>query len=104
VQLSTITGDPVGTKAFVLGMVRGMAYIRDNHDGAFAAAMKEFPDVTPAIMKASMQRAYDDKLWEWSGEITPGAVKTAEAVVKEAGLLKDDVAYNEIIDLRFVPK
>jgi NitT/TauT family transport system substrate-binding protein len=104
VQLNTITSDPVGTKTFVLGMVRGMAFIRDNHDGAIAAAMKEFPDVTPAIMKASMQRAYDDKLWEWSGQITPGAVKTAEAVVKEAGLLKEDVPYNEIVDLRFVPK
>jgi NitT/TauT family transport system substrate-binding protein len=104
VQLSTITSDPAGTKAFVLGMIRGMAFVRDNHDGAIAAAMKEFPDVTAPIMKASMQRAYDDKLWEWSGRITPDAVKTAEAVVKEAGLLKDDVAYNEIIDLRYLPK
>ena len=104
VQLSTITGDPAGTKAFVLGMVRGMAFVRDNHDGAIAVAMKEFPDVTPAIMKLAMQRAYDDKLWDWSGQITPGAVKTAEAVVKEAGLLKDYVPYDEIIDLRFVPK
>jgi NitT/TauT family transport system substrate-binding protein len=104
VQLSTITSDPAGTKAFVLGMIRGLAFVRDNHDGAIAAAMKEFPDVTLPIMKASMQRAYDDKLWEWSGRITPGAVKTAEAVVKEAGLLKDDVAYDEIVDLRYVPK
>jgi NitT/TauT family transport system substrate-binding protein len=104
VTLTTITSDPVTTKAFVNGMIKGMAFIRDNHDGAMAAAMKEFPDVTPAIMKASMQRAYDDKLWEWSGRITPGAVKTAEAVVKEAGLLKDDVPYNDIIDLRYVPK
>jgi NitT/TauT family transport system substrate-binding protein len=104
VTLTTITSDPVTTKAFVNGMIKGMAFIRDNHDGAMAAAMKEFPDVTPAIMKASMQRAYDDKLWEWSGKITPGAVKTAEAVVKEAGLLKDDVPYNDIIDLRYVPK
>ena len=104
VTLNTITSDPGTTKAFVNGMIKGMAFVRDNHDGAMAVAMKEFPDVTPPIMKASMQRAYDDKLWEWSGRITPGAVKTAEAVVKEAGLLKDDVPYNDIIDLRYVPK
>jgi NitT/TauT family transport system substrate-binding protein len=104
VTLNTITSDPVTTKAFVAGMIKGMAFVRDNRDGAMAVAMKEFPDVTPAIMKVSMQRAYDDKLWEWSGRITPGAVKTAEAVVKEAGLLKDDVPYNDIIDLRYVPK
>lgn len=104
VPLSAITGDPVGTKAFVMGVVRGLAFVRDNHDGAMAVAAKEFPDLTPPILKASMDRAYADKLWEWSGTITPAAVKTAESVVKEAGLLKDYVPYNEIIDLRFVPK
>lgn len=104
VTLTTITGDPAGTKNFVLGMIKGMAFVRDNHDGAVAAAMKEFPDVAPGIMKAAMQRAYDDKLWEFSGQITPAAVNTAEAVVKEAGLLKENVPYAEIIDLRFVPK
>jgi NitT/TauT family transport system substrate-binding protein len=104
VTLNTITGDPVGTRAFVMGMIRGMAFVRDNHDGAFAAAAKEFPDLTVPILKASMQRAYDDKLWEWSGQISPAAVKTAEAVVKEAGLLKEDVPYAEIIDLRYLPK
>lgn len=104
VTLNTITSDPAGTKAFVMGMIKGMAFIRDNHDGALAAASKEFPDVARAIMKASLQRAYDDKLWEWSGQISTGAVKTAEAVVKEAGLLKEDVPYAEIVDLRYVPK
>ena len=104
VTLATITGDPVTTKSFVAGMIRGMAFVRDNHDGAIAIAMKEFPDVAPGVMKASMQRAYDDKLWEWSGQITQAAVNTAEAVVKEAGLLKDTVPYAEIIDLRYVPK
>jgi NitT/TauT family transport system substrate-binding protein len=104
VPLSAITSDPVNTKAFVMGVVRGLAFVRDNRDGAMAAAAKEFPDLSAPILKASMQRAYDDKLWEWSGRISPAAVKTAEAVVKEAGLLKNYVPYNEIIDLRYVPK
>ena len=104
VTLNTITSDPVGTKAFVMGMVKGLAYLRDNHDGSLAIAGKEFPDVPAPILKASLQRAYDDKLWEWSGFISPASVKTAEAVVKEAGLLKDDVPYAEIIDMRFVRK
>jgi NitT/TauT family transport system substrate-binding protein len=104
VTLNTITSDPVTTKAFVNGMIRGLAYVRDNHEGATAIAAKEFPDVTPTILKASMQRAYDDKLWEWSGQITTGAVKTAESVVIGAGLLASEVPYAEIIDLRYVPK
>ena len=85
-------------------MVKGLAFTRDNHDGSMAIAGKEFPDLTPAVLKASMQRAYDDQLWEFSGKISVAAVNTAEAVVKEAGLLKDTVPYAEIIDLRYIPK
>jgi NitT/TauT family transport system substrate-binding protein len=104
VTLATITGDAATTRAFVAGMIRGMAFVRDHHDGALAAAAKEFPDLSPPVLKASLQRSYDDKLWEWSGQITPGAVKTAESVVKTAGLLADYVPYNQIIDLRYVAK
>jgi NitT/TauT family transport system substrate-binding protein len=104
VTLATITNDAPTTKEFVLGIIHGMAFIRDNHAGALAAAAKEFPDVPAPILKASLQRAYDDKLWEWSGQITPASVVTAEDVVKTAGLLASDVPYNEIVDLRYVPK
>ena len=104
VTLATITGDPVTTKSFVAGMLKGLAFIRDNHDGALAACAKEFPDVSAPVLKASLQRAYDDKLWEWNGQISPAAVKTAESVVKTAGLLASDVPYAEIVDLRYVPK
>lgn len=104
VTLNTITGDPATTKAFVAGMVRGLAFVRDHHDGTLAAAAKEFPDLTPGVLKAALQRAYDDKLWEWSGQITPAAVNMAESVVKEAGLLAAFVPYSEIVDLRYLPK
>jgi NitT/TauT family transport system substrate-binding protein len=67
-----------------------------------AIAAKEFPDLTPPILKASMQRSYDDYLWEFSGMVTPASVRTAEAVVKAAGLLTEDVAYGEIVDMRYV--
>lgn len=104
VTLTTITSDPVTTRSFVAGMIRGMEFIRDHHDGALAAAAKEFPDLTSPVLKASLQRSYDDKLWEWSGKITPESVRTAESVVKTAGLLAADVPYSEIIDLRYVAK
>jgi NitT/TauT family transport system substrate-binding protein len=102
IPLSTITGDPTTTRAFVTGMLKGLAYIRDNHAGAQAIAAKEFPDVPPAILTASMRRSYADSLWEFSGQITPASVRTAESVVEAAGLLKQDVAYSEIIDTRYV--
>lgn len=43
VPLGTVTGDPGTTRAFVDGMIKGLAFIRDNHDGAAAIAAKEFP-------------------------------------------------------------
>src|SRR5579883_181991 len=104
VPYATITGDPATTRAFVAGMLKGLAFIRDNRDEATAIAAKEFPDVTAPILRASMRRAYDDSLWEFSGMITPGSVKTAEAVVKAAGLLSREVAYDQIVDVRYVKR
>jgi NitT/TauT family transport system substrate-binding protein len=101
---ATITGDAVTARAFVRGMIAGMAFIRDHHDGALAAAQKEFPDLAPPVLKAALQRAYDDNLWEWSGTITPASVKTAESVVEAAGLLANDVPFDQLVDLRFVGK
>lgn len=34
--------------------------------------------------------------------ITPASVRTALAVVRAAGLLNQDVAYSEIVDVRYV--
>jgi NitT/TauT family transport system substrate-binding protein len=104
VTLATVTSDPATTREFVAGVIRGLAFIRDHRDGALAAAAKEFPDISPPVLKASLDRSYDDKLWEWSGQISPSSVKTAESVVKAAGLLASDVPYNEIVDLRYVAK
>jgi NitT/TauT family transport system substrate-binding protein len=102
VTQATITNDAFTARAFVRGMIAGMAFIRDHRDGALTAAQKEFPDLAPSVHKVALQRAYDDKLWEWSGTITPAAVKTAESVVEAAGLLAADVPFNELVDLRFV--
>jgi NitT/TauT family transport system substrate-binding protein len=102
VPLKTITDDPVTTTAFVAGMKKALAFVRDHPEGALAVAAKEFPDLTAPILKASLQRSYDDQIWEYSGMITPAAIRTAEAVVKAAGLLTQDVAYSEIVDMRYV--
>jgi NitT/TauT family transport system substrate-binding protein len=104
VTQATITNDPVTARSFVRGMIAGMAFIRDHHDGALAAAQKEFPELSPSVLKTALQRAYDDKLWEWSGTITRASVKTAESVVETAGLLANDVPFDELVDLRFVGK
>jgi NitT/TauT family transport system substrate-binding protein len=41
-------------------------------------------------------------MWSPDGMISKPAWATAKAVVREAGILKSDVAYEEIIDMSFV--
>jgi len=101
VSQASITADPATARAFVAGMKKALAFVRDQKDATYAIAAKEFPDMTPVELKASLARAYDDNLWEWDGKITPDSVKTAEAVVIAAGLLATDVPYTEIIDPEF---
>jgi NitT/TauT family transport system substrate-binding protein len=101
VTQQTIDGDPQGVQAFVTGMKRGLAFVRDHRPETEAIAAKEFPDMTPGELHASLARAYDDELWEWDGRITRASVKTAEDVVIAAGLLAAQVPYDEIIDPQF---
>jgi NitT/TauT family transport system substrate-binding protein len=101
VAQQSISSDPQSARAFVAGMKKALAFVRDQKDAATAIAAKEFPDMSPTELKASMDRAYDDQLWEWDGKITPDSVKTAEAVVIAAGLLAAEVPYTEIIDPQF---
>jgi NitT/TauT family transport system substrate-binding protein len=101
VTQATIDNDTATVRTFVNGMLRGLALVRDHHDEAQAIAAKEFPDLTPAEIKAALDRAYSDQIWEFSGKITPESVKTAESVVEAAGLLTGDVPYAEIVDPEF---
>jgi NitT/TauT family transport system substrate-binding protein len=97
----SVTSDPQTARAFVAGMKKGLAFVRDRREETLAIAAKEFPDMTPSELKTSMDRSYADQLWEWTGKITPGSVKTAEAVVIAAGLLAAEVPYQTIIDPQF---
>ena len=101
VTQQSVTSDPPTARAFVAGMKRGLAFVRDHQAETQAIAAKEFPDMTPSELKSSLVRAYADQLWEWDGKITPDSVKTAEAVVIAAGLLAAEVPYQEIIDPQF---
>jgi NitT/TauT family transport system substrate-binding protein len=101
VAQQSVTSDPATARAFVAGMRKGLAFVRDRQAETLAMAAKEFPDMTPAELKTSMARAYADQLWEWSGKITPDSVKTAEAVVIAAGLLTAEVPYQAIVDPQF---
>jgi NitT/TauT family transport system substrate-binding protein len=66
-------------------------------------AKLEFPSMAEHLLEATIHRSYEDELWEYSGQITEDAVNTGLAVVRFAGLLKDDtIGYTDIVDMQFV--
>ena len=53
-------------------------------------------------LRATLDRSFRDEMWSKDGFISPAAWTTASAVVRSTGILKADVKYEEIIDMRFV--
>ena len=97
----SIKADPAAVRAFVTGMKKALLLVRDHKEDAIAVAAKEFPDLTPSVLRSAFDRAYTDQIWEWDGKITPASWKTAESVVIAAGLLASEVPYAEVIDSEF---
>ena len=56
----------------------------------------------PADLRATLERSFKDEMWSRDGMVSRPAWATASAVVREAGLLKNDIGYDEIIDMSFV--
>ena len=102
VRLDTIQKDPELVRAFVRGMVKGLKFTYAQPDKAAEIAKKQFPTMPLEDMKATLDRSFKDELWSKDGMISRAAWDTGSAVVREAGILKSDVKYDEIIDMSFV--
>ena len=94
--------DPATVKSFVKAVVRALRYVDANRDEMLAFAKTEFPTASEEDLKASLDRAFADRIYSTDGFITPESWTTGETIVREAGILKQPVAYNEVIDMRFV--
>jgi len=104
VRLDTIRKQPGLVEAFVHGMLKGMKVLYQNRDEAAEIAKKQFPTMPLADLKATMDRSFADQLWTRDGTISRAAWDTAKSVVMAAGMLKQDITYDEIIDMSFVDK
>jgi NitT/TauT family transport system substrate-binding protein len=97
-----IEKDPATVKKFVKAVVRALIYT-DTHRGEILEFAKaEFPTATEDDLKASLDRSFADGIFSPDGVITEESWKTGETIVLEAGILKQHVAYDEVIDMRFV--
>jgi NitT/TauT family transport system substrate-binding protein len=102
VRFDTVKNDRQTVAKFVRAMSKGLKFTHDNHEQAVALARKEFPTMSPEAIKMTLDRAFADDLWSEDGMITPESWVTGQAVVREAGILKQDVPYDAIIDMQFM--
>src|SRR5215475_4837703 len=84
------------------GMVKGLKFLYANPNQAAEIAKKQFPTMALEDLKATLDRSFGDQMWSKDGMISKEAWATGSAVVREAGILKTDVKYEEIIDMSFV--
>ena len=102
VRKEAIDKDPETVKNFVAGVIKGLRFTHDHHDEAAAIAKLEFPTMAAEDLKATLDRSFADDIWSQDGSVSEQAWLTAQAVVREAGLLKQDVPYADIFDMSFV--
>jgi len=102
IRLDSIQKEPEVVRGFVRGMVKGLKFLYANKDESAEVAKKQFPTMPLDDLKATLDRSFADEMWSKDGMITRAAWDTGKSVVMEAGILKTDVKYDEIIDMSFV--
>ncbi|MEF2968217.1 ABC transporter substrate-binding protein [Paenibacillus sp. M1] len=103
IKQDNIANDPETVGKFVAGIQKGLEFLRDNHEESMAIAKQEFPTMDEELLEITLERSYEDEMWEFTGQISEESVNTGLSVVRAAGLLKDDnIGYSDIIDTQFV--
>ena len=102
VRLDSIQKEPEVVRGFVKGMVKGLKFLYANPNESAEIAKKQFPTMPLEDLKATLDRSFRDAMWSKDGMISKEAWATGSSVVREAGILKTDVKYEEIIDMSFV--
>jgi NitT/TauT family transport system substrate-binding protein len=102
VRLDSIQKEPEVVRDFVRGMVRGLKLLYGDPKEASAIAKAQFPTMPIEDLRATLDRSFADEMWSRDGTISREAWATARNVVRDVGILKADIKYDEIIDMRFV--
>ncbi len=102
VRKESIDTNKDAVAGFVRGVMRGLEFTYANPDEAAKIAKADFPTMNPDDLKATLTRTFADELWSKKGLISEQSWTTAKSVVMAAGLLKQDVPYDAIIDMSFV--
>jgi NitT/TauT family transport system substrate-binding protein len=102
IRYDSIKTEPETVRKFVRAMSKALQYTLKNKDEAVKIAKLEFPTMKDADLVATIDRSYADHIWSEDGQVSEQSWKTAEKVVRSANILKEDVAYSAIIDMKFM--
>jgi NitT/TauT family transport system substrate-binding protein len=102
VRLDTIQKEPELVRTFVRGMIEGLKFTYANPAAASEIAKGQFPTMPLGDLRATLDRSFKDEMWSKDGMISRQSWETAKSVVRDAGILKEDVPYEAIIDMSFV--
>ncbi|GIG40242.1 ABC transporter substrate-binding protein [Cellulomonas phragmiteti] len=104
VPRATVEEDPELVQAFVDALAKGQQRIEEDREYAEKLAAAQFPTMEPAVLTATLDRAYADGLWGGS-VLTEEAVETALEVARSGEILDDSATpqtFDVIADTRFV--
>ena len=102
VRLDTVRKEPELVRAFVRGITKGLKFLYANPVETSEIAKAQFPTMPIEDLRATLDRSFKDEMWSRDGTISRQSWATASAVVRDAGILKSDIKYEEIIDMSFV--
>jgi NitT/TauT family transport system substrate-binding protein len=97
-----IRKEPALVRGLVKAVMRGLIYTNSHAAEMVDFAKAEFPTASRDDLQASLDRTFADQVYSTDGFIPPEAWTTGEAVVRQAGILKQPVGYDEVIDMQFV--
>lgn len=103
VSQDTIDKEPNTVQAFVDALNKGMNDVLNDHDLAAQIAQKEFPTMSADDIKATLDRAYSDGLFDGI-EIDKDATELDLSVARDSGLLQDSAnpaTFETIVDPKF---
>ena len=80
--------DPELVSAFVAALAEGQQLVESDPEYAFELATAEFPTMEPDVLQETLDRAYEDQLWEGTC-LAPDAVEVALEVARNGEILDD---------------
>jgi ABC-type nitrate/sulfonate/bicarbonate transport system substrate-binding protein len=98
---STISSDPQTVKSVVCGVQDALAYIRANRNQSLALLAKRFPDISPDVARAALERVIESGIVPVTAEVSQAAWDKAVAVRVAVGDFESPGPFSDYVDNQF---